>query len=46
MKVAVEGLGMVAHLVMRYEAGDGMLGKCPRVSKAGWERELGWVTQE
>ena len=46
VKVAVEGLGMVAHLVMRYEAGDGMQGKCPRVSKAGLERELGWVTQE
>ena len=46
VKVAVEGLGRVAHLVMRYEAGDGMLGKCPRVSKAGWEQEIGWVAQE
>ena len=46
VKVAVKGLGNVAHLVMRYEAGDGLLGKCSRVSKSDWEQELGWVVEE
>ena len=45
VKVAVKGLGNVAHLVMRYEAGDGLLGKCSRVSKSDWEQELGWVVE-
>ena len=38
----VEGLGPVVHLMVRYEAGDGMLGKVPRVQKREWEMELGW----
>ena len=39
VKMEVEGIGKVTHLVMRYEAGDGLKGKKPIGTEERWIEE-------
>ena len=41
VRLEVPGLGKVWHMVLRYEAGDGMLGKVPHVVEEEEDRLLG-----
>ena len=36
LPLPVPGLGVVQHLVLRYEHGDGLLGKAPMRDAEGW----------
>ena len=42
LPVHVEGLGIVKHWLLRYEAGDGLRGKRPLREEEKWNDDYGW----